>query len=251
MAGLSPLLAARLLVRSLTIQGSWNYRTMQGGGVGFALLPLLTRLYRDEPERLREAVARHCAFYNGHPYLSGIAIAALGRMESDGASPDEMRRFKEAVVSPLGSLGDRLIWARWRPLCSMLAVLIFVVGGPWWLAAGVFLALYNVGNVGLRLWGFRLGWRDGSQVGRALMASPLRRLPDRLTIPLVIVVGAGLPPLASAVSGTPGFGPLIQIAIALALALFGMWRPVAAARLAVLGLVVGSLVLAAFGSTVW
>jgi len=237
-----------MLARSLTIQGSWNYRTMQGGGVAFALLPHLTRLYERDPEQLREAVARHSAFYNGHPYLSTVAIAALARMESDGESPERMERFKTAVVGPLGSLGDRLVWARWRPLCSLLAVLIFAAGAPWWLAVLVFLAGYNAGNLGLRVWGFRLGWREGSKVGRALMASPLRRVPDRLTIPLVVVVGAVLPPLALAVSGTSGLGPLILIGIGLALALVGVWRPVAAARAAVLGLVAGAVAVLALGS---
>lgn len=252
MAWINGGMGARFLARSLTIQGSWNYRTMQGGGLGFTLLPFLARLYGNEPRRLAEAVARHSGFYNGHPYLSTVAAAVLARMESEGASSQEMERFKQAVVSPLGSLGDRLVWARLRPLCSMTAVLIFVAGGPWWLAVALFLVMYNVGNLGLRIWGLRAGFREGRQVARALIGSPLRRLPDRLTIPLVVVVGAVLPPLALAVSGASA-GPLVLagIALALALAFAGAWRPLVAARLAVLGLVAGCLTILALGSTVW
>jgi mannose/fructose/N-acetylgalactosamine-specific phosphotransferase system component IID len=253
MAWIDTAMSARLVARSLAIQGSWNYRTMQGAGLCFALLPFLARLHRGEPRRLAEAVARHSSFYNGHPYLSTVAIAALARMESEGASSQEMERFKQAVVSPLGSLGDQLVWARIRPLCSMMAVLIFVAGGPWWLAVALFLLMYNFGNLGLRIWGLRVGFREGRRVARALIASPLRRLPDRLTIPLVVVVGAVLPPLALSVSGTSGAGPLVLtgIALALALAFAGAWRPLAAARVAVLGLVAGSLTLLALGSMVW
>jgi mannose/fructose/N-acetylgalactosamine-specific phosphotransferase system component IID len=172
-------------------------------------------------------------------------------MESEGASAQEMDRFKQAVVSPLGSLGDQLVWTRLRPLCSLMAVLIFVAGGPWWLAVALFLLIYNFGNLGLRIWGLRVGFREGRRVARALIASPLRRLPDRLTIPLVVVVGAVLPPLALSVSGTSGAGPLVLTGIALALAFAGAWRPLAAARVAVLGLVAGSLTLLALSSMVW
>ena len=36
-----------VLLRSFTIQGSWNYRTMLGGGFAFAILPVLRRVYSE------------------------------------------------------------------------------------------------------------------------------------------------------------------------------------------------------------
>ena len=37
-----------MLLRSLVIQGVWNYRTMLGTGFAFALLPTLKRVYGDD-----------------------------------------------------------------------------------------------------------------------------------------------------------------------------------------------------------
>ncbi|MGD2217558.1 MAG: PTS system mannose/fructose/sorbose family transporter subunit IID [Gemmatimonadales bacterium] len=251
MAALSRALRLRLLLRSLLVQASWNYRTMQGAGLGFALIPALVRLYRADRTELTKALHRHSGFFNAHPYLSTVAIAALARMESEGANSAQIERFKRAVVSPLGSLGDRLVWARWRPLCSLLAFLIFLLGVPWWVAVGVFLASYNAVHLWLRGWGLRLGWREGREVGRALMGSPLRRLPDRLTIPLAVVSGAIVPLLALAIGGGGSIGPFSATGIALALAVAGYGRPGLAGRVAVLGLLVGSLAFVILGSTVW
>jgi PTS system mannose-specific IID component len=251
MAALGRLIGLRLLLRSLLVQASWNYRTMQGAGLGFALIPALAKLYRGDGVGLARAIRTHSGFFNAHPYLSTVAIAALARMESESAGPDQLERFKKAIVSPLGSLGDRLVWARWRPLCSLLAFLIFLLGAPWWVAVAVFLASYNAVHLWLRIWGLRLGWREGREVGRALIGSPLRRLPDRLTIPLAVVSGAVLPPMALALGSFAGIGPLFTIGIALALAIAGYGRPGLAGRLAVLGLLVGSLVFVILGGSVW
>lgn len=241
----------RLLARSLVIQGSWNYRTMQGAGLGFALIPILSRLYRGDRAAFRASIGRHTGFFNANPYVSTVAISALARMEEEGAEAGDIERFKRALVSPLGSLGDRLVWARWRPLCSLLALLLFLLGLPWWVASGVFLALYNAIPMGLRVWGLGLGWKEGRDVGRALMSSPLRRLPDRLTIPLAVVGGALLPPLALAVGGASGVGPIPVIGVALALVALGYRRPAFASRFAALSLVTASLIFVALESTLW
>jgi PTS system mannose-specific IID component len=251
MAALGRLVGLRILLRSLLVQASWNYRTMQGAGLGFALIPALARLYRGDRTALAKALRTHCGFFNAHPYLSTVAIAALARMESERADSEQLERFKRAIVSPLGSLGDRLVWARWRPLCSLLAFLIFLLGAPWWVAVAVFLAAYNAVHLWLRVWGLRLGWREGREVGRALMGSPLRRLPDRLTIPLAVVSGAVVPLVALALGGAAGVGPLSTIGIALTLAIAGYGRPGLAGRLAVLGLLVGSLAFVILGTSVW
>ena len=121
----------------------------------------------------------------------------------------------------------------------------------WWVASGVFLALYNAMHLGLRAWGVRLGWREGRRVGRALMGSPLRRLPDRLTIPLAVVSGALLPLIAVNVSGESGIGPVPAIGIAITLAALGAWRPAVAGRIAAFGMLLLSLVFIVLGITAW
>jgi PTS system mannose-specific IID component len=251
MAPLDRSVGLRLLLRSLVIQGSWNYRTMQGAGLGFIMVPILRRLYGTDRQALDAALGRHVGFFNANPYLATVAAAALARMEGDGVTVEEVERFKSALVSPLGSLGDRLVWARWRPLCALLALLAFLAGAPWWVTSVLFLALYNMVPMALRVWGLRIGWRDGREVGRTLMSSRLRRLPDRLTIPLAIAGGAVLPPLVLAFGGTSNVSSIPVIGIALVLAGLGYYRPVAARRIVTAGLIAAAVVVIGLEMTVW
>ncbi|MGH7481021.1 MAG: PTS system mannose/fructose/sorbose family transporter subunit IID, partial [Longimicrobiales bacterium] len=138
--------AVAILLRSLMIQASWNYRTLLGTGFAFALLPVLRRLYGDG-EPLDRAVRRHAALFNSHPYLSPMALGAVARLEADGEPEAVIERFKNAVRGSLGTLGDRLIWAGWRPVCLLAALTLFAAGLDGWVAALVFLGLYNAGHI--------------------------------------------------------------------------------------------------------
>ena len=162
-----------------------------------------------------------------------------------------MKAKQSALVSPLGSLGDRLVWARWRPLCALLAVLAFLAGVPWWGVIVLFLVLYNAVPMGLRVWGLRVGWRHGIDVGRTLMSSRLRRLPDRLTIPLAVVSGAVLPPLVLAYGGTSVVNPIPVIGIAVVLAAVGYYRPVAVRRIVTAGLIAAAVCVIGLELTIW
>ncbi len=130
---------ARALLRLFAVQGSYNYERLLGVGVGVAEEPLLRDL--GDP-KYRPAVARGAHFFNAHPYLIGLAVGAAARAEHDGARPDQIERLREALCGPLGSLGDRLVWAGWLPFLSGLT-LAGVALGAGWIAVAVFLVVYN------------------------------------------------------------------------------------------------------------
>ncbi|MFQ5746681.1 MAG: PTS system mannose/fructose/sorbose family transporter subunit IID [Gemmatimonadota bacterium] len=170
----------RAWARTFAVQGSWNYETMVGAGLGFAMLPLLRRMYAENPAELAEAVARHSGPFNSHPYLCGVAVGALARLEQEGASRETLRRFRVALRSPLGTLGDRLVWAQWRPFCLLCGLLAHLAGlGPWLAVAGA-LALYNAGHLGLRTWALHVGWTSGREVGSTVRRSWLGPIARRL-----------------------------------------------------------------------
>lgn len=156
-----------VLLRGFLIQGSWNYRTMVGTGMGFSMLPVLRHLHRD-PQALDEAVARHAAPFNAHPYLAEVALGSLVRLEADGEDDATIRRFRNAVGGPLGALGDRVIWAAWLPLVSLLALVAYELGLGAAGAALLFLGVYNAGHLALRWWGFHAGFHEGSGVALRL-----------------------------------------------------------------------------------
>lgn len=173
-----------MFLRSFSIQGSWNYRTLQGSGFAFALMPVLRWVHGDDDERLQAAVTRHTTLFNAHPYLAGIALGAVARMEMDGEDPALIERFKTALRGSLGTLGDRIVWAGWRPACVLLALVVLFVTHSALAALVVFLAVYNAGHLGLRWWALRIGVEHGKNVGERLRRAPLTRWHE-------IVVGGG------------------------------------------------------------
>ena len=178
------------MLRSFSIQGSWNDRTMTGPGLAHALAPLLVRIHAGDPAEFRRAVQRHSGAFNAHPYLAPIAIGALARLEFEGEDPDTLARFRSALRAPLGALGDGVVWAGWRPFCASAAAIGFLLGLDAALAAAAFLVLYNAGHLALRLWGLRCGWRSGRSVASALRRAPLRRIERALVSVNQVLIGA-------------------------------------------------------------
>lgn len=182
-----------MLWRSFSIQASWNYRTLIGHGYAYALLPVLRAIFRGDPERFADAVARHARLFNSHPYLAPMALGAVARMEAEGEDPVVVERFKTAVRGSLGTIGDRLVWAGWRPVCLLFSLALLMVGATWWLAVISFLVVYNVGHVGLRLWSYRLGWREGKRVGEQMRRSGIATVQRVLPVVGAFLVGMAVP----------------------------------------------------------
>ena len=103
--------------RSCCLQGCFNYERQQGLGFGYAMIPHLRRIYKDDPEGFKEAMKRHLVFYNITPqcttFVQGIAVA----MEEEAASnPDfdasSINAIKTALMGPLSGIGDSIFWVR-------------------------------------------------------------------------------------------------------------------------------------------
>ena len=183
------------LLRQFMVQGSWNYRSMLGSGFAFCMIPLLRKrgLSGDE---LDDAVRSHMDTFNSHPYLAGVALGAVARMEGSGTETETIKRFKRAIQGSLGGLGDLLIWGAWRPATLLLALVLAWAGAPPWVPVFVFLIVYNLGHLALRWWGYSRGLQYGKDVGVKLRGAELSRLGERVftggALLLGILVGAFL-----------------------------------------------------------
>lgn len=185
---------AAILLRMLAVQGSWNYESMLGNGIGFCMEPALRLLPGGiHTPRFKEALARQSRYFNAHPYLASVAVGALTRAELDGEPPEKIERFRTALAGPLGSVGDRLVWAAWLPLSSLVALAVFGFGGGVLAVLLTFLGLYNVGHLALRIWGLQVGWNHGMRVAHALNNPVLRRGPQVIAPIAAFTAGLGVP----------------------------------------------------------
>jgi len=167
---------ATTLLRLLTVQGSWNYDRMIGVGFGVSEEPLLRDLVQNgDGSAYRAALARGALFFNSHPYLAGLAVGATARLELERAPAQQIERLRTALCGPLGSLGDRLVWAGLLPFAAAVAMSAIALGAGWQ-AVALFLLMYNAGHLTLRWWALRAGWRYGAGVASALRNSTIQRL---------------------------------------------------------------------------
>jgi PTS system mannose-specific IID component len=205
---------AAMFLRLFAVQGAWNYETMAGNGVAFAVEPALRLLPGGKRgDAYRSAMARQSGYFNSHPYLAGVAVGAIARAELSLEDPDLIARFRSACCGPLGSVGDRLVWAGWLPACSLLALEAFGLGASPATVALLFLGSYNAGHIALRLWGLRVGYRDGLRVAPALGAPLFRRGPAFVARVAALIGGMAIPLAIRGVIGSDHIGTrLAQLA---------------------------------------
>jgi mannose/fructose/N-acetylgalactosamine-specific phosphotransferase system component IID len=218
---------ARLVLRSLLVQASFNYQTLIGTGFAFVLLPPLRQLFGSDTEA-RAALRRHAVLFNSHPYLAPLAAGAVLRMEAEGAPAESIERFKAALRSSLGALGDRFFWAGVRPATALLGIGLLLLGSPWWVAVAAFLVSYNAVHFWVRVWGLQTGLREGPRIASALRDSPLQRGMKRAAD-----AGALLAGFCATLAVADGAGDLLALpvlvgAVAAGLILGGRIRPFSA-----------------------
>lgn len=206
----------KLVLRSFAVQGTFNYRTLIGPGFAFSLLPVLRRIHGSDSAGLRDAMSRHSGIFNSHPYLVTVALGAVARMEAEGEPPEMVERFKSALRGSLGTLGDRLFWAGWRPVCLLGALLILAAGAPWWLPVLGFLAVYNAGHLVVRFRGLSAGAADGRHVARRLRDPRIERIQRLLYRTGPFLAGLLIPLVAAGALGGGGMEPVWVIAALLA-----------------------------------
>jgi PTS system mannose-specific IID component len=143
--------------------------------------------------RYSQALARHSRYFNAHPYLAGVAVGALTRAELEGVPPAMIERFRTALAGPIGSVGDRLVWAAWLPLCSLVGLAAFGLEARPLFVVGIFLVLYNIGHLWLRWWGLRVGFGRGLRVADCLAHPILRRGPQYLGAAAALLAGISIP----------------------------------------------------------
>ncbi len=179
------------VARLFLIQAAWTYERMLGIGFGYVAEPMLRGLRGNAGNTFHGAVARQSRFFNAHPYFASLAVGAAVRAELDGVPPEKIERLRSALAGPLGSLGDRLIWAGWLPACAAIGLLLVAVSAGAW-AVLAFLVLYNATHVWVRVWGLKAGFRSGVGVAGALAAPGLQRALELVAPIAAVLVGGAL-----------------------------------------------------------
>lgn len=150
----------------MLIQGSMNFERMHNLGIIYILLPALKVIYKDE-EKLKEVVKGHLEFYNCHPYMSSFVLGTVIKLEEKrqrGELPNGnfISGVKTGMMGPLAAMGDLFFWRTLRPIAAVIAV-TFALNGYLY-APLVFLVLYNIPHIYIRVAGVFLGYKEDVKI---------------------------------------------------------------------------------------
>ena len=120
-----------IFIRSFFIQAAWNFKSLLSIGWTFSLLPIAKKLIKDEQQYM-SFLNRHLSFFNAHPYIASYALGAIARLEEECAKSEDKKyeqieKFKNAIIGPLGAIGDQLFWAVIKPASIIVGFFDFRV----------------------------------------------------------------------------------------------------------------------------
>lgn len=167
--------------RSFLIQAVWNFKSLVSVGMCFALVPVARRLC-DKKKVCTKFLKRHLYFFNSHPFFASYALGAITRLEEDrvkGIIKDEtqIENFKNALIGPLGAIGDQYFWASIKPgaiLVGLTGVTLF--SDFYWqlFFLAISLVLYNVPHFYIRAFGLWEGYHKGYAIVKDLKIEKFR-----------------------------------------------------------------------------
>lgn len=212
-----------VMIRSFFIQGTWNFERMQNLGFCYALLPGLTHIY-GKGEKIRGPVKRHLEFFNTHPYMAAPVIGAALKMEEDVASGqmngEDVNTFKAGVMGSYGAIGDSFFWGTLKPFASLIAVFSSLLDQV--LSPFIFLILYNISHLRLRIEGFYMGYEESVGVIDGMKRFNFSNLMKKIKMLTVISAGALLAVYVNIKPDT-GFGQYGLTGALVAVVLFGLY----------------------------
>ncbi len=169
--------------RSFFIQAVWNFKSLVSVGICFALVPVARRLC-DKEKVCTKFLKRHLYFFNAHPFFASYALGAITRLEEDrvkGIIKDEaqIERFKNALIGPLGAIGDQYFWASIKPGAILTGLAGIALAGDLRVQLALLilaLLLYNLPHFYIRLLGLWKGYKQGYAVVKNLKMEKFSRV---------------------------------------------------------------------------
>lgn len=155
----------KMFWRSLPMEFSWHYERQMHMGFEYMISSGLQKIYKGQPEKLKEALVRNLEFFNctAHitPFIGGVTLA----MEEENAKEDNfdtssITAVKAALMGPLSGLGDSIILGTLRVLAVGIGASLAVKGNI--LGAILFFLIFNIPTFALRYYTAMKGYELGS-----------------------------------------------------------------------------------------
>lgn len=171
-------------------QIGWNYERMQGLGYLSTVLPLIEKLYGDNPELKDKALHVHSQFFNTQPAMGDMILGidcAIEEQNPTAVGIETAAAVKTALMGPFAGIGDTIFGMIAGAVFGSIAASMAVEGSPigiaiWtlWYVAVLFLIRPKL---------FDLGYSQGIKLVTTL-SGQMNALTEAASVLGLTVVGA-------------------------------------------------------------
>ena len=124
---------------------SFSMVKMEANGFTITMSPMLEELYKDDPEAMKEAVARHQQFFNTHAvpfsFIAGLSAAMEKQHKEGKVDGATIENIKAALMGPTAGMFDSLFFNCLRVIAAGIAIGLCRNGN--FLGVIIFLLLYG------------------------------------------------------------------------------------------------------------
>lgn len=184
----------QLFIRQFPLLGSMNFTRMEGLSYGWALAPMLKKIYANDPHRYLESLKRNSQFFNTNQHLAPFIMGLTLSMEKENAAnpnfdTSSINGIKVALMGPFAGVGDSFFYGVLRIIATGIAIGLASQGNP--LGPLLFLLIYNIPSYLLRYYGGVMGYRLGSKyIAEATQSGLLSCITKASSIMGLMMVGA-------------------------------------------------------------
>lgn len=149
---------------SIPLYSGWSMERQAASGCVFTMMPLLKKLYKDQPEKLKESLVRNNELYaindQFHEFVAGVLISMEEQnAKTDGFDTSAISNVKVALMGPLAGVGDSFFLGTLRVIAISIGASLMAKGNP--LGILMFLLVWNVPCFLVKYFGTFLGYRLG------------------------------------------------------------------------------------------
>lgn len=148
-------------------QTCYNYERMMGQAVAHVFVPIVKRLYKNNPERAKELMQREAEFFNVHVEFGACILGMAIALEEEKAKGKEIpatfiTNIKTSLMGPIAGLGDTIWQGVVIPILLGICINITTAGsGNIW-GSIIYTVLIIAGAFTLSYKNFMFGYHAGS-----------------------------------------------------------------------------------------
>ena len=181
----------KLFIKSNAVQSAFSFERQQGLGFGYAMLPIIDKLYDKEEDRIA-AYKRHLVYFNSHPWTCGVIFGMVASLEEKKAageniSDENIQGIKGGLMGPLAGIGDSFFWGAFRPIVAGICASLALEGFGF--APILFVLVLNAVHFALHYWEVKKGYELADSLLENLDMSQFSVLMEAATILGLFVVG--------------------------------------------------------------